>query len=154
MKLSSHDLKQIDQTYLSTLTHSQLLILTTKAFSDLNECHDRLNQNSTNSSTPSSAEKPWVKANPGKHAADNTEEDPEDQLVNLDKEEQTEKKTSKNSDSQKMPSEEEKNRILNLNLKTSRVNKMGRKDLVVHRSCRSPMKLSIKPIVVLAAMLY
>jgi hypothetical protein len=66
-----------------------------KAFSDLNECHDRLNQNSTNSSSPPSAEKPWTKIGLKQDALNNNSvEDPENQLIDLDKEKDIEEKTA------------------------------------------------------------
>jgi hypothetical protein len=89
MQLSLHDLKQIDESYLRSLSLETLLALTLKAFSDLNECHDRLNQNSTNSSTPPSTEKPWTKMDLKQDALNNSEEDPEDHLIDLDKEEES-----------------------------------------------------------------
>lgn len=96
MKLSSHDLKQIDEAYLRSLSNEKLLMLSLKAFSDLNECHDRLNQNSTNSSAPPSSEKPWAKADPKQHPATGSEEDPDDQPIDLDQEKEDGKKDSHN----------------------------------------------------------
>ena len=103
MQLSLYDLKQIDEPYLRSLSHETLLTLTFKAFSDLNECHDRLNQNSTNSSTPPSAEKPWTKIGLKQDALNNnSEEDPEDQPIDLDKEKDIEEKAAQDLNKQQL----------------------------------------------------
>lgn len=101
MQLSLYDLKQIDESYLRSLSHETLLTLTFKAFSDLNECHDRLNQNSTNSSTPPSAEKPWTKIDLKQDPLNyNSEDDPEDQPIDLDKEKDVEEKAAQDLNKQ------------------------------------------------------
>ena len=62
MQLSDHDLKQLDEEYLLSLSPVQLQALSTKLLSDLKEAHDRLNQNPSNSSRPPSTRAPWEKS--------------------------------------------------------------------------------------------
>jgi len=59
MHLTDHDLKQIDEAYLSKLTAEQLLKLSEKLLDDLRVSRDRLNQNASNSSRPSGSQAPW-----------------------------------------------------------------------------------------------
>lgn len=59
MHLSDHDLKQIDEKYLSELTAEQLLKLSEKLLEDLRTSRDRLNQNASNSSRPPGSHAPW-----------------------------------------------------------------------------------------------
>lgn len=62
MRLSDHDLKQIDEEYLSTLRAEQLRKLSEKLLEDLRDARDRLNQNPANSSRPSGSYAPWEQA--------------------------------------------------------------------------------------------
>lgn len=87
MKLSKHDLNQFDRKYLNSLTHDQLLALSEKILSDLKDLHDRLGQNSGNSSIPSGALSPWINAKPGTTPLknlDQEEEDGDDPIVDID----------------------------------------------------------------------
>lgn len=59
MELTDHDLKQIDEEYLSKLKREQLLKLSEKLLEDLRVARDRLNQNSSNSSRPPGSDAPW-----------------------------------------------------------------------------------------------
>lgn len=59
MQLTDHDIKQIDEKYLSGLTPAQLLKLSEKLLADLRVARDRLNQNASNSSRPSGSQAPW-----------------------------------------------------------------------------------------------
>ncbi len=59
MKLSGHDLKQINEETLGKLAPDQLLSFTVRLLDDFNEAMDRLNQNSNNSSRPPSSAAPW-----------------------------------------------------------------------------------------------
>lgn len=59
MQLNTHDLKQLDDRYLCALPQEALQRLSSKLLSDLKEAHDRLNQNSSNSSRPPSSQSPW-----------------------------------------------------------------------------------------------
>lgn len=59
MKLSEHDLKQIDKDTLLGLSLEQLAPLAIMFLDDLKEARDRLNQNSNNSSRPSGSMPPW-----------------------------------------------------------------------------------------------
>lgn len=60
MKLSNHDLQQIDDGKLDKLAPKQVLLLAKKFLHDLKEARDRLNQNSNNSSRPPGSMPPWV----------------------------------------------------------------------------------------------
>ena len=62
MQLSDHDLKQLDEAYLRSLSAEPLRTLSSKLLSDLKEAHDRLNRNPTNSSRPPSTRAPWEKS--------------------------------------------------------------------------------------------
>jgi transposase len=59
MFLSEKDLRQIDETYLSTLTAEALLRVSVRLLGDLKEARDRLNQTPANSSRPPSSHSPW-----------------------------------------------------------------------------------------------
>lgn len=62
MRLTNHDLKQIDHDYLASLSPEQLLNLSGKMLDDLRDARDRLNQTPQNSSRPSSSYAPWEQA--------------------------------------------------------------------------------------------
>jgi hypothetical protein len=62
MKLTNHDLKQINQEYLASLSPGQLLHLSSKLLDDLRDARDRLNQTAQNSSRPSGSYAPWEQA--------------------------------------------------------------------------------------------
>lgn len=59
MKLTAHDLKQMNKSTLARLSPEQLLLLSERMLDDLQEAMDRLNQNSDNSSRPPSSTLPW-----------------------------------------------------------------------------------------------
>src|SRR5262245_8475052 len=61
MEISNHSLPQITPEVLKKLTSEELLQLSIKMLKDLKELHDRLNQNSNNSSRPPSSISPWEK---------------------------------------------------------------------------------------------
>ena len=65
MKLSGHDLKQINDDTLDRLTEEQLLALSKLMLSDLKETTDRLNQNPSNSSRPSGSMPSWERDGTG-----------------------------------------------------------------------------------------
>lgn len=62
MRLTDHDLKQINQEYLASLSPEQLLQLSEKMLDDLRTARDRLNQTPQNSSRPSGSYAPWEQA--------------------------------------------------------------------------------------------
>ena len=62
MRLTDHDLKQIDQEYLASLSPRQLLYLSEKMLADLRAARDRLNQTPQNSSRLSGSYAPWEQA--------------------------------------------------------------------------------------------
>lgn len=59
MHLTDHDLKQIHQEYLASLSPEQLLHLSEKMLDDLRNARDRLNQTPQNSSRPSGSYALW-----------------------------------------------------------------------------------------------
>jgi transposase len=59
MHLSRHDLLQLDEAYLRRLPEEPLRELSVKLLADLQAAHERLEQNSSNSSRPPSSELPW-----------------------------------------------------------------------------------------------
>jgi hypothetical protein len=59
MQLSRHDLSQLDEAYLLGLGEDRLRTLSVKLLADLKAAHERLEQNSRNSSRPPSSEAPW-----------------------------------------------------------------------------------------------
>lgn len=78
MEIPNHSLPQITPEALGKLNPDELLQLSVKLLKDLKELHDRLNQNSNNSSRPSSSIPPWKKDNNSNKIADEfTESDTE-----------------------------------------------------------------------------
>ena len=76
MKLSDHDLQQLNADWLRARTPEELLSVSQKLLDDLKEARERLNQNSTNSSVPPGSQPPWF------HPAEDTEnEDDDDTLI-------------------------------------------------------------------------
>jgi transposase len=59
VQLSRHDLFQLDEAALRKLSDEQLRVLSVKLLADLKAAHERLDQNSRNSSRPPSSEPPW-----------------------------------------------------------------------------------------------
>lgn len=70
MEIPNHSLPQITPEVLGKLNPDELLQLSVKLLKDLKELHDRLNQNSNNSSRPSSSVPPWEKDNNSNKIAD------------------------------------------------------------------------------------
>ena len=62
MKLSDHDLRQIDEEKINKLSKTAVKNLSITLLNDLKEARERLNQNSKNSSIPPSSEAPLDKA--------------------------------------------------------------------------------------------
>lgn len=62
MLFNDHDLRQIDDAYVESLSIDELREVIKRLVKDLKEARDRLNQNSSNSSRPPSSEDPWVTA--------------------------------------------------------------------------------------------
>jgi hypothetical protein len=58
MHLSDHDLRELDEPYLDTLSPEQVRVLLGKAQADLKAARERLGQNPTNSSRPPSTRAP------------------------------------------------------------------------------------------------
>jgi len=77
MKLTDHDLKQIDHDTLNRLSPEQVLSLSHQMIDDLKEARDRLNQNSNNSSRPSGSMPPWT-SNETQNPADQDNADADD----------------------------------------------------------------------------
>jgi transposase len=59
MQLSDHDLRQLDEAYLESLSEEQARVLLGKALADLKTARERLGQNPSNSSRPPSTRAPW-----------------------------------------------------------------------------------------------
>ncbi len=70
MNLTEHDLQQLDEEYISSLSYEQLLALSVKMLLDLKESHERLNLNPSNSSLPPSTRAPWEQDETGKEQDD------------------------------------------------------------------------------------
>ena len=60
MKLTDHDIKQINDTTLEQLSSKQLLSFTKTLLADYKKAKDYINQNSNNSSRPSGSMPPWA----------------------------------------------------------------------------------------------
>jgi len=73
MQLSTHDLAQLTEGRIRTLSPDSLITLTLKLLADVMELHDRLNQNPQNSSRPPSSRAPWEKS--GAEGSGNGQED-------------------------------------------------------------------------------
>lgn len=78
MHLDDHDLKQLDEEYLLSLSPVQLQTLSTKLLADLKEAHDRLNQNPSNSSRPPSTRAPWENAEETSQGGGEDDDEPQD----------------------------------------------------------------------------
>jgi transposase len=65
VKLSRHDLSQLDEAYLMRLPEPELRVLSMKLLADLKVAHERLDQNPSNSSRPPSSRAPWERAEAG-----------------------------------------------------------------------------------------
>ncbi|MCP4206774.1 MAG: IS66 family transposase [Shimia sp.] len=59
MLLKNHSLGQIDEPYMRSLSHEDLIKLSTKLLNDLKEAREQLNQGPSNSSRPPSSQAPW-----------------------------------------------------------------------------------------------
>lgn len=73
MKLSQHDLRQLDDGYLQRLPEAALRSLSLTLLADLKEAQERLQQNPNNSSRPPSSRAPWDR--PGVTAAEEPDTD-------------------------------------------------------------------------------
>jgi transposase len=62
MRLSKHDLFQMDDEWLKKLPAELLLEVSKRLLHDVKELQDQLNQNPGNSSRPPSTKAPWEKA--------------------------------------------------------------------------------------------
>jgi len=94
IRLTAHDLKQIDRNYLATLSPEQLLHLSEKILDDLRDARDLLNQTPWNSSRPSGSYAPWEQAGFADEAgfADAGEEQEEDSKEDEEEEEKASKR--------------------------------------------------------------
>ncbi|WP_295608819.1 DUF6444 domain-containing protein, partial [uncultured Lamprocystis sp.] len=79
MKLSQHDLRQLDDGYLQRLPEAALRALSLTLLADLKEAQERLQQNPNNSSRPPSSRAPWDR--PGVAAAEAPDTDEEEAPV-------------------------------------------------------------------------
>lgn len=88
MRLTDHDLKQINQKYLASLSPEQLLYLSEKMLDDLRTARERLNQTPQNSSRPSGSFAPWEQASFGSEKSrsdDDEEKEDEDEKAKPEK---------------------------------------------------------------------
>jgi hypothetical protein len=74
MHLSDHDLRQLDDAYLDTLSPVQARALLGKALADLKAARERLGQNPTNSSRPPSTRAPWEQSGADEDDAEESKE--------------------------------------------------------------------------------
>ena len=87
MKLSKHDLAQMDDAYVGSLSDAQRHKLCCRLRDDLIEAHDRLNQNPSNSSRPPSSQVPWF--SPSNETKDELDDKQSDEVEELLKKTQT-----------------------------------------------------------------
>jgi len=86
MRLSDHDLRQMDEDWLEKLPEDKLRQVSTRILKDLKEARDRLNQTPDNSSRPPSSRAPWEKcqAKEKEPVADKDEGESETEMVGED----------------------------------------------------------------------
>lgn len=89
MKLSDHDLRQLDESYIGSLAHGQLMALSLKLLTDLKVARDRLNRTPQNSSVPPSSQPPWAKGSGNGMAGDDEEDANDDVFIENSKEHPT-----------------------------------------------------------------
>ena len=107
MKLSDHDLLQLDEEYLSSLPSDALLSVSRKLLLDLKESRERLNQTPDNSSQPPSSRPPFIGIPmEGDDAEDSDEDDQVDHPNNEDKTEDEEGFPGSTADPESSESEE------------------------------------------------
>jgi len=75
VKLSPHDLRQLDDAYLRRLPEDALRALSLTLLEDLKEARERLQQNPSNSSRPPSSRAPWERPTAAETGVDESEED-------------------------------------------------------------------------------
>ena len=85
MRLTEHDLRQINYAYLESLPQGKLVEVTKTLLDDLKDARDRLNQNPQNSSRPPSSREPWLRAK--------LEEELEEELEDMEEPESNEDET-------------------------------------------------------------
>ena len=78
VQLSRHDLSQLDEAYLEGLGEERLRTLSVKLLADLKAAHERLDQNSRNSSRPPSSEVPWEGRQADESSTSAADQDEED----------------------------------------------------------------------------
>jgi hypothetical protein len=76
MKISDHDLQQLNPYWLRARTPEELLHVSQNLLDDLKEARERLNQNSTNSSVPSGSQPPWFRLRQNAENEDDDEDTP------------------------------------------------------------------------------
>lgn len=109
MKLTRHDLTQLDDDYLESLKESpdKLLHLSKSLLHDLKESSDRLNQNSQNSSSPPSSDKPWDRVGEEHQPPIDTEESAQQEQNELDTKSADNDNPDKSEDSPKESGKQE-----------------------------------------------
>lgn len=80
MQLSDHDLKQLDEEVLRSLSADKLTSLSLKLLADLKESRERLNQDPDNSSRPPSSRLPW-EGSPHEDPNESPDQEPEPEAL-------------------------------------------------------------------------
>lgn len=131
MLLSDHDLRQINDKYLKSLSPDDLVEVSIRLVNDLKEAREYINQNPSNSSRPPSSREPWIVAQ-----IEESHEgiDKDNDLSDLD--EEALMKASEDDDSKDDSGEkrEEKRRLPILGKGVSQASKKGQRDVVALRS--------------------
>jgi transposase-like protein len=99
MKLSDHDLRQIDEERINKLSEVDVKNLSITLLNDLKEARERLNQNPKNSSRPPSSEAPWDKVATATEENDETDEILSDDLKTVGDTEKAETQPTPKCDS-------------------------------------------------------
>ncbi len=96
MHLKDHDLRQIDEKRIGSLSAPQLRPLALKLLQDLKEARERLHENPTNSSCPPSNRPPWDNSDSDSEELFDEEEEEEEEVETEIEPEEAEKKAGKN----------------------------------------------------------
>jgi len=106
MKLSQHDLAQLDDAYVGSLSDTERHKLCCRLRDDLMEAYDRLNRNSSNSSCPPSSQPPWF--SPSDKAKGETKAKQTDEALELLKDNSKDKLTDDDHSEPEEPADSEK----------------------------------------------
>lgn len=107
MHFKDNDLKQLDDDYIKSLDHDQVILIAINLLQDLKITRERLNQNSTNSSRPPSSSAPW-ESSTGNTPNDEDEGTEIEQLPEFDEEKEGEEESPSNENGSDEGSAEDK----------------------------------------------